>query len=285
MLGQRTVTYFLNLKHTEIFTSSAEEDSFFPDVDYKQVDITKREQVKQAIYDFCPDYIVNAAAFTAVDKCETEKELSWKVNVKAVEYMAEACRVIDAHLIHVSSDYVFDGKKGNYIENDKPNPISYYGRTKLASENALTISGTIHTVIRTNVLYGLVNHGRPDFVRWVVNSLRAEKPIRIVTDQVNNPTFIDDLASAISSIVEFKKEGLYHIGGKEFLNRFEFTMRIAEVFGLDKNLVSPIITEELHQPAKRPLKSGLVTIKAQTEFNYQPHDLTDSLEKMKKLIG
>ena len=283
MLGQCCVDFYSNSNNKfELLSLSIEDQPVFNDVDYIPCDITNREQVKKIVYDFCPDYIVNAAAFTNVDKSETEREQAWKVNVKAVEYIAEAARVIDAHLIHISSDYIFNGKNGPYSENTVPNPIGYYGRTKLASENALKISGAIYTILRTNVLYGIAPDSRPDFVKWVVESLRNKKNIRVVIDQINNPTFIDDLVQAISKIIEFGRTGIYHIGGREFLSRFEFTNIIADYFHLDKSLVTPITTEELNQRARRPLKSGLITLKAETELGYKPHLIPEALEEMKR---
>ncbi|MEJ2614041.1 MAG: SDR family oxidoreductase [Ignavibacteriaceae bacterium] len=187
----------------------------------------------------------------------------------------------NSHLIHISSDYIFDGTNGPYAENAKPNPLGYYGRTKLASENALKISGSVHTILRTNVLFGIAD-SRPDFVRWVVNSLKNKKHIRIVTDQFNNPTFIDDLVQAISKVIEFKKDGIYHIGGRDFLSRFDFTEKIADFFNLDKSLITEIKTEELNQKARRPLKSGLITLKAETELGFKPHTILESLAMMKK---
>ena len=283
MLGQCCVDFYSNSNNKfELLSLSIEDQPVFNDVDYIPCDITNREQVKKIVYDFCPDYIVNAAAFTNVDKSETEREQAWKVNVKAVEYIAEAARVIDAHLIHISSDYIFNGKNGPYSENTIPNPIGYYGRTKLASENALKISGAIYTILRTNVLYGTAPDSRPDFVKWVVESLRNKKNIRVVIDQINNPTFIDDLVQAISKIIEFGRTGIYHIGGREFLSRFDFTNIIADYFHLDKSLVTPITTEELNQRARRPLKSGLITLKAETELGYKPHLIPEALEEMKR---
>ena len=279
MLGQRTISFFSKQNNFEIVGCSIEEEPVTNNYEYHCCDLTKRENVKKIIYDFYPDFIVNAAAFTNVDLSEIERETAWKVNVKGVEYLAEAARVLDSHLIHISSDYIFDGTNGPYSENAKPHPLGYYGRTKLASENALKISGSIHTIIRTNVLFGIAD-SRPDFVRWVINSLNANKQIRIVTDQFNNPTFIDDLVQAISRIIEFKKEGIYHIGGRDFLSRFEFTEKIADYFKLNKDLITPIVTEELNQKARRPLKSGLITLKAETELGYKPHTILESLMMM-----
>lgn len=281
MLGQRLTNYLVS-QDVELLTSSFEENSFIKNVNYTQCDVTDRNKTKKLIFNFCPDFIINLAAFTNVDNSETQRESAWKLNVKAVEYMAESARALDSHIIHISTDYIFDGENGPYIENATPNPIGYYGRTKLASENVLKLYAVKHTVIRTNVLYGPTHFGRPDFVKWVIDSLTNKNQIRIVTDQINNPTFIDDLVTAILKIIEQKKEGTYNIGGEEFLSRFDFTLRIADFFNLDKNLVIPILTKELNQPARRPLKSGLITIKAQSEIGYRPHSILQTFEIIKK---
>lgn len=285
MLGQRAVEYYSSKENIELLASSVEDKSVIDSADYISCDIKSRDKIKKVIYDYCPDFIIHTAAFTNVDLSEKMREDAWKINVKGVEYIAEAARAIDAQIIHISTDYIFDGKNGPYHENDLPNPIGYYGRTKLASENALKISGTLFTILRTNVLYGFARNSRPDFVRWVINSLTKKERIRIVKDQINNPTFIDDLVQAINKIIEFKKTGIYNIGGKEFLSRLEFTNRIADYFKLDRNLITPITTEELNQPARRPLKSGLWTLKAETELGYKPHSISESLMVMKKELG
>lgn len=285
MLGQRTVEHFFSNDKVELLACSKSENVFGESIAFEKVDLTNREGIKKVILNFYPDFIINCSAFTNVDLSETERETAWKVNVKGVEYISEAARVIDAQIIHISTDYVFDGLKGPYAENANVNPISYYGRTKLASENALKISGTINTILRTNVLYGHAKYGRPDFVRWVYNSLSDKKEIKIVTDQFNNPTFIDDLVQAISKVVQFRKTGIYHIGGKNFMNRFEFTKEIADYFDLDFSLVKPITTESLKQPAKRPLKSGLITIKAESEFGYKATELKKTFEIMQKELN
>lgn len=284
MLGQRVINFYSSKDGVQVLGCSVEAEPVYKNADYICCDMTKREDIKKVVYDFYPDFIVNAAAFTNVDKSESERELAWKVNVKGVEYLAETCRVLDSHLIHISSDYIFDGAAGPYSEKAKPNPLGYYGRTKLASENALKISGAIYTIIRTNVLYGIAD-SRPDFVRWVVNSLKSGNRIRIVTDQINNPTFIDDLVQAISKVIEFEKTGIFNIGGKEFLSRYKFTQMIADYFDLDKSLITPILTPELNQPAPRPLRSGLITLKAETELGYQPHTIPEALALMKKELS
>jgi dTDP-4-dehydrorhamnose reductase len=285
LLGQRLINFFAAQNSNELLGCSVEAESFINKVDYIQCDITRRDQVKNVIFNFYPDFIINAAAYTNVDQSETDRELAWKINVKGVEYLAEASRVLDAHLIHISSDYIFDGLKGPYSETATPNPVCYYGRTKLASENVLKISGAVHTILRTNVLFGRAEENRPDFVRWVVDMLRSKKTINIVTDQISNPTFVGDLVQAINKVIDYKKEGIYNIGGRDFLSRFEFTMEIAEFFNLDKSLVNPILTEQLKQLAKRPLNSGLLTLKAETELSYRPHTIKEVLAVMKKELS
>lgn len=285
MLGQSLCRYYSKQNNVQLLACSLEDKPVINNIDYLNCDITKRESVKKVVLGFYPDYIVNASAYTNVDLSETEREDAWKVNVKGVEYLSEAARIIDSRIIHISSDYIFDGREGPYSENEKPNPLGYYARTKLAGENALKISGVPNTILRTNVLYGADSNCKIDFVRWLINSLKDGKEVRIVTDQINNPTFVNDLVQGISKVIEFNKTGIYNIGGKEFLSRFEFSEIIAEYFGLDKNLIKPVTTGELNQPARRPLKSGLITLKAETELGYKPHTIKESLAIIRKELS
>jgi dTDP-4-dehydrorhamnose reductase len=282
MLGQNVVTQFNQIDKYEVHLASFEDESFFDNVAYTKINIANKKEVKELLLDFFPDYVINLAAYTNVDKSETDKEICWNVNVNAIEYLAKYCVPTNSHLIHISSDYIFDGKSGPYTEKDLPNPISYYGRSKLAGENIIKRFDIKSTILRTNVLFGNAKFGRPDFVKWVVNSLKSKTPIKIVTDQVNNPTFLEDIAGAINNICQDVKTGIYNIGGAELLNRYEFTRKITEHFNLDFNLVTPILTEELGQPAPRPLKSGLINLKAETELNYRPRSLKECFQIMEK---
>lgn len=282
MLGQRLIEFFSKSKNVELLCVSVEEKSYFDQVQYEQLDITQKNSVRKIILDFFPDIVINTAAYTNVDKSEIEKELAWKINVNGVENIALYSWTVDAHLIHFSTDYIFDGKSGPYTENDKPNPIGYYGRTKLASENSIRTSGVRFTIIRTNILYGLAKYGRPDFVKWVIDSIQKGKEIKIVTDQLGNPTYLDDIVSVINKIIDRKKEGIYNIAGKEIISRFDFTKRIANFFNLNENLIIPIMTSELKQLAARPLKSGLITLKAETELGYKSRTYEECLALIKK---
>ncbi len=282
MLGQRLTEYYLKHNQVELFCCSFEDESYIDGVTYTKLDITNKKDVQRVFKEFYPDYIINTAAYTNVDGCESEKEVSWKVNVLGVENLIKYSTGLDAKILQISTDYVYDGKSGPYDEQDLPNPVSAYGRSKLAAENLLHANQSKSAIIRTNVLYGPAKKGRPDFVKWVVTSLREGKKINIVTDQINNPTFLDDLTQGVSKIIEFGKSGIYNIGGKEFLSRYEFTLRIADYFNLDKSLINKIVTADLNQPARRPLKSGLIILKAETELGYKPLEIEETFAIMQK---
>jgi dTDP-4-dehydrorhamnose reductase len=282
MLGQRTAKYFSEQSGWEIVGADIATTIEFPGVAYTTVDSTDRDAVHKVIKEFKPDVIINASAYTNVDKSEIERDLVWKINASSVGYIAEAGHEVGAHVVHVSTDYVFDGERGMYGEDEPVHPINHYGHSKLAGEQELIASGVHYTIIRTNVLYGIIPNGRLDFVRWVVESIRKGDTIRIVTDQYNNPTFIDDIVVAMDKIIKNKKYGIYNTAGKEYLSRYDFTLRIADVFGLDRSLITTITTPELKQPAPRPLRGGLKIEKAQIELGYSPIDLDASLYLMKK---
>lgn len=284
-LGQRVSRMLMEPGNYELFAASAEEKSEIENIEYESIDISKRNSVKSLFHKFFPDVVINAAGMTNVDLCETNKELCWNTNVKGTENIAMSSWAIDALLIHISSDYIFDGKEGPYSEEDIPHPISYYGRSKLAAENSLRTSGARYVILRTNVLYGRVKNNKPDFVSWVVENLSKGKEIRIVTDQINNPTFIDDLSEVILRCTEKSVEGIFNIGGPELLTRFDFCLRIADYFNLDKNLILPITTAELKQAAPRPLKSGLICGKAERELDFKSSGIEESFGVIKKYIS
>jgi dTDP-4-dehydrorhamnose reductase len=268
LLGQRLSLMLSTQNNYEVLNTSVERSFVYDSrlFDYNQLDVTNRSDVKSLISSFQPTTIINAAAATDVDWCESNRETAWKVNVTAVENLAEASRKVDAMLIHVSSDYVFDGKNGPYDELAKPNPLGYYGKTKLASENAVLSAAIHHAIIRTNVLYGSGIGVKTNFPLWVINSLKAGKQIRVVDDQIGNPTFVSDLAMAMIKAFELKREGIFHIGGGDQLNRYDFALRAAEVFNLDASLIKRIKTCDLQQPSPRPMLSGFITLKAETQL-------------------
>jgi dTDP-4-dehydrorhamnose reductase len=244
---------------------------------YVQCDITNKKEVKSLVAAAKPDVIMNAAAMTNVDACETEREMCWKVNVEGVENLIEAAKRSDTKVIHVSTDYVFDGKAGPYTEDDRPEPLSYYGKSKLASENALRRSGIPFVIARTMVLYGFAPGVKPNFALWLIENLEKRKKVTVVDDQIGNPTLVDDLAYGLIQAFEMERTGIYHIAGRDIVSRYEFALKLAKVFDLDPLLITPIKTASLHQPAPRPLKSGLLTLKAEVELGYKPSTVEQGL--------
>jgi dTDP-4-dehydrorhamnose reductase len=287
LLGQKVVELFVRGSSAEITASSIEPAPVraLQSVTYRQADITSKKDVKSLVSAVEPTAVVNCAAMTNVDACESDRELAWRINVSGVEHLADAAKKSNAALVHISTDYVFDGKRGPYSEDDRPEPLSYYGKTKLASENLLRASDVTHLILRTMVLYGHAEGVKANFALWLIDSLQKKAPVRVVDDQVGNPTLVDDLAYAIMRAIELQKWGLYHIAGRDILSRYEFSVRLAGVFGLDPGLITPVKTTELKQPAPRPLQSGLVTLKAETEIGYRPSTVEEGLLIVKSQLS
>ena len=186
-----------------------------------------------------------------------------------------------AHLIHISTDYVFDGTSGPYRETDITKPVNYYGETKLASEE-LIAKGQLHaTLLRTNVLFGNSVNQESSFVHWVIEKLRKREKIKVVNDQFGNPTWARGLAETIAKIIETGTPGLYHYGGDNYINRFEFALEIAAVFELDPTLILPCTTRALGQKAERPFKAGLVSEKIKSDLNVKIYGIKEALTVMK----
>jgi dTDP-4-dehydrorhamnose reductase len=286
LLGQKTTELFRHESAHHLILTDLHENAFDPNgFDYFPMDITKKEEVKDAVKKYMPDIIINCAAFTNVDGCETERELSWKVNVDAVKHFIIASRINSTKIIHISTDYIFDGKSGNYSETSKPNPLSYYGKSKLAAENALITSGIDCAIIRTMIIYGTGKNLRPNFAIWLINMLSENNTVRIVDDQFGMPTMVDDLGWALVKMVNLDKSGIYHICGSEYMNRHEFAVRLAGVFGYNENLIMPIKTSDLNQAAARPMNSSFILLKAETDLDIKTLNVTEGLNLLKVQLG
>lgn len=279
LLGQKLVELLSRCIGYNLLLASKEERSVFGEgmLTYVRMDLTQRQEIRNVVEEFEPEVIVNTAAITDVDKCETEKEATWRVNVTGVENLVQAAKLTGARLIHLSSDYVFDGKSGPYGELDRPNPINYYGKTKLASENVLRTSGIPSAIVRTIVLYGQAREVRNNFVLWVLKNLNEKKQIRVVDDQISTPTFVDDLAYGILKIIELERTGIYHISGPDMVSRYGIALAVAKVFSLDRKLLSPVKSIVLRQAAPRPLKTGFITLKAETDLGIKMSGIEQGL--------
>ena len=251
----------------------------------KNMDITERSDVENTIKEVNPDIIINCAAYTDVDGSERNKNLAHMVNVMGLQNLIHAS-TYNTYFIHISSDYVFDGKAGPYSEEDSTYPINYYGKTKLESENILRGSRRKYLIIRPNVLYSEDLFFNANFFSWVYKSLANNKSISVVNDQISNPTYVSHLVEVIFLCIILNAEGIYHYGSDDFMSRYEFAIIIAEVFGFDKSLLSSINTKSLFKKvktytAKRPLNSGLKVNKIERELNISAYSSEYSLKKIK----
>ena len=242
------------------------------------IDITKKDSVKNAIDYHQPNVVLNLAAYTDVDGCEKSIETSENINLNGLKNI---CKYFNGHIIQISTDYVFDGMSGPYHEEDRTNPLSVYGKHKLAAEEFLINNSSNYTIIRTNVLYGGLRSGA-SFLYWIVNSLSNSKKINIVNDQWNNPTSTYSLVKFISYIIENSIFGLYHYADKGIMNRYDFAILIAKSFDLDQQLIKPITSSELNQLAPRPMKSGLLTKLIEQQLEIEPPSVESCLENIRK---
>lgn len=229
--------------------------AIFPDS--VKLDVTNKDQFSHTVKRFMPDVVIHAAAQTNVDLCETNREEARAVNAIGTRNVSEVCAEIDAKLIYLSTDYVFDGERGMYSENDRPNPVNYYGLTKLEGEKFVRDLCKKYLIIRSSGLYGW-HLRRRNFFTWVTDSLRAGKRIDVVIDCYNSPTLASNLAEVLLTMVEKGSEGIFHVAGSERINRYDFAIKIAKKLGLEEKLIGPVKSEDLKTwVATRPKDSSL----------------------------
>ncbi|RZK35518.1 MAG: SDR family oxidoreductase, partial [Pedobacter sp.] len=227
---------------------------------------------------------------TNVDTCHIEREAAYQLNVVATQTLISLCEEFDIHFIHLSTDFVFDGANGPYDETAKPNPVSYYGETKLQAEGLVKKSNARWAILRTILVYGIVSDmSRSNIVLWAKGALEKGNPLNIVNDQYRMPTLAEDLADACLLAVEKEAQGIIHISGKDMMSVVGLVYKVADFYNLDKSLINEVSAATLNQAAKRPLKTGFILDKAMTELNYHPHSFEEGLEmmdrQMKSLVG
>ena len=254
---------------------------------YVPLDILDGAAVERAFEDFTPRVVVHAAGTSQVDACEADREACWRLNVDATSALAAACHRHGARLVLLSTDFVFGGDDGPYAETDRPEPTGTYGRTKLAAENALRSSRlTDWAIVRTTLVVGVpAEPVRGDLVRWVVRELTAGRPIRVASDQWRTPTYDLDLAEGVARIVQFRKSGVFHVAGREWVTPLDVARRVATAFDLDGDLITPATTAELHPGAPRPLRGGLLILRAESELGYRPTPLDAALADLRTRLA
>ena len=288
LLGQSLLGLLLSEKekYEVIGFSKGENRSGRNDFLYISIDITDEVLLKEKLVEIQPNFIINTAAMTNVDACENNKIACNTLNVDVVKWLAEVSDKINAHLIHLSTDFIFDGKKGYYKETDEANPLSYYGLSKLKSEEILLKSNINYTILRTILVYGKVfDMSRSNIVFWVKEMLENKKEITIVDDQYRMPTYVADLALACKISMDKKAIGIYNISSSKLLSVYEIAQQIAEVFELNKTLIKPISTSTLNQTAPRPAKTGFDLSKTNKELDFYPKSFKEDLVKFKETLS
>ena len=265
---------------------------------YAQLDISQKAEVHKVLSTYQPDVIINTAAMTNVDACETEKEACWQANVVSVQNIVEVLTELQKtsttstgnnpytpHLIHLSTDFVFDGEAGPYTEDATPNPLSYYAKSKYESEKILQASSLQWAILRTIIVYGIVdNMSRSNIVLWAKEALEAKKTITVVDDQFRSPTLAEDLAQGCILAALKHATGIYNISGKDIMSILELVLRVKTYFKLDGSGITPIKTSSLNQAAKRPPRTGFILDKAISTLGYTPHSFEEGLEILDKQL-
>lgn len=279
LLGQKLVQLLNQQSQVEVIATGRGVDrNAQGSHQYHTMDVTSSSEVNEIFDKVVPDYVVNTAAMTNVDQCETEKEACWAQNVSAVSYLIDACGRHQTAMIHLSTDFIFDGEHGPYLEDAEPKPISYYGESKLASEQLLLNSQIHYAILRTVLVYGIVHDmSRSNIILWVKKSLEEGKEIKVVNDQWRTPTLAEDLAIGCQLAIEKKAKGIFNISGKDFLTPYEMAVATADFFGLDTKTMTESDGSIFKQPAKRPPRTGFILTKAEEELGYHPRSFKEGL--------
>ena len=280
LLGQKLLHKLRQDSSVELFATSKGENRVSEQNGYTyfELDITNQKQVAELIANKKPDVVINTAAMTNVDLCEDEKQVCDALNVEAVRYLADACAKIDAHLIQISTDFIFDGEDGPYTEQDKPNPLSYYGLSKLKSEQILQAHSVKWTILRTIIVFGVGEKlSKGNIVLWAKGALEKGDPLNIIDDQFRAPTLAEDLADICILAAKKKAFGIFNASGKDIMSIYEIVERIAKHYGNSTENLNKISTATLKQKAGRPPKTGFILDKSRKELGYNPHSFEECL--------
>jgi dTDP-4-dehydrorhamnose reductase len=286
LLGQKLTELLENDKSVELIATAAK-PSALPIIHgkFSLLDITDAAAVDRLVYEVRPDVIINTAAMTQVDHCEVQREACWKANVTAVENLVKAAKRNNVHLVHVSTDFIFDGTKELLDENAVPKPLNYYGESKLAGEKVILESDISWSILRTVLVFGITKDmSRSNIVLWVKKNLEQGKTIQVVNDQWRTPTLAEDLAVGCYLAAKKRAKGIYNISGKDYLSVYDIAIRTAEFFKLDKSLIKETDSTKFTQPARRPPRTGFVIDKARKELGYEPRSFEEGLRVLASQI-
>jgi dTDP-4-dehydrorhamnose reductase len=285
LLGQKLIHTLAKRKDLSAIAASKGENRMFlkEGYVYESLDLTNKAEIERVMSKHLPDVVINTAAMTNVDACETDKTGCLALNVTAVQYIVDAMEkfVPKSQLIHLSTDFIFDGINGPYREEDTPNPLSYYAWSKLESEKVVVASHLHWAIARTIIVYGIVdNMSRSNIVLWAKDALSKGQKINVVDDQFRSPTLSEDLANGCIAIADKGAKGIFHLSGPETMSILELVHRVADFWRLDKSVITVMKSDTLNQAAKRPPRTGLIIDKARKELGYAPHSFEEGLKML-----
>jgi dTDP-4-dehydrorhamnose reductase len=252
---------------------------------FVSMDIANAAQVESVLESTQPEVVINTAAMTMVDQCETDRDACWNANVNAVENLIDSCTKINARLIHLSTDFIFDGTHGPLDENAQPNPVNFYGESKLAAEKLILKSSIDWAILRTVLVFGITEDlSRSNIVLWVKENLENKKNIKVVNDQWRTPTLAEDLAQGCYLAAIKNAKGIYNISGKDFMTPYDIAIRTAEFFKLDKSFIAATDSTQFKQTANRPARTGFIIDKARKDLSYEPRSFEEGLSIIARQI-
>lgn len=246
---------------------------------YQSLDFTNKRNVAEVFAETKPGIVVHCGAISKPDECEKAREVAFLNNVSGTTNLLESAAGTRAHFIFLSTDFVFSGAEGFYKETDTRSPVNYYGETKVLAEDEVMKYPFNWTIVRTVLVYGKTFSGRDNIVTNTAKALKEGKPLKIFTDQLRTPTYVEDLAAGIVTIIEKKARGIYHLSGEDQRTPYEIAIETAKFLKLDDSLITPVTAEEFHQPARRPPKTNFNISKAKSELNFQPIPFQEGLER------
>lgn len=265
----------------EVFFTYGQHPIRVADCQAYHMNLQDRQHIEEVIEEIEPEVIIHTAALANADLCEKRRPLAYEVNVAATAHLAQCAEDFDCRLLYISTDLVFDGRRGDYAETDLPHPLSYYGESKLRGEEAVRTNHTNYLIIRTALMYGQGNGTHGSFLEWMQHSLQRQEPLSLFTDQYRTPLFVNDAVQALLEIMELPVQNeVYHLGGRQRVNRYEFGETLVKIFGYEPTLLRPVRMQDVSSLAVRGADCSLNSEKIQRFLSFQLSDVTTGLQRL-----
>ena len=280
LLGQKLTDLYLQKEHIQLIATGKGMNRH-PSKEgyvYQEMDIADPQNVREVLENYKPSVVIHTAAMTQVDDCEFKKEECVSLNIDSVKTLSDLSAEMGFHLVHLSTDFIFDGTKSMYTETDEANPLSYYGWSKLEAEKMVIENAKSWSILRTILVYGQVaDMSRSNIILWTYNTLKDQKAAKVVYDQYRTPTLAEDLAQGCFLAADQKAQGIFNIAGEDYVSIIELVEKVANMYHFSTENIEKVSSDTLNQPAKRPPITGLNIQKAQQILGYKPHSLEEGI--------